>query len=57
VRAFADAYVAAGGVLVDDWRRLAAAVDLCALLGLYAHNLGARATDDVVRRIVEIIDG
>ncbi|MGZ3407410.1 MAG: phosphotransferase family protein [Polyangia bacterium] len=55
VAAFAEAYVGAGGVLCDDWRRFAETVDLCALVGLY-RNPAARATDDVVRRIVETID-
>jgi hypothetical protein len=55
VRAFADAYVAGGGILVDDWRRIAETVDLCGLLGLYRHP-AARATADVPRRIVETID-
>jgi aminoglycoside phosphotransferase (APT) family kinase protein len=54
-RAFADSYVDGGGLLADDWRRFAEVVDLCALLGLY-RNPAARSTDDVVRRIVEIIE-
>ena len=49
------AYVDGGGVLVDDWRRFAETVDLGSLIGLY-RNPEARATDDVVRRIVETID-
>ncbi|MCU1283014.1 MAG: hypothetical protein JWM53_6560 [bacterium] len=55
VDAFADAYLAGGGVLVDDWRRFAETVDLCALVGLYRHP-AARSTDDVVRRIAETIE-
>jgi len=55
VRAFADAYVDVGGILIDDWRRIAETVDLCGLLGLYRHP-SARATDDVPRRILETLD-
>jgi hypothetical protein len=54
VAEFAAAYVDHGGVLVEDWRRLAETIDLCALVGLYRHPQ-ARATDDVVRRIIETI--
>ncbi len=56
VRAFADAYRSAGGVLVEEWRRIAAAVDLGSLLGLLASNPAARSTPDVARRIAETID-
>ncbi len=57
VRAFADAYVAAGGELVGDWRRIAASVDLGSMLGVYAHNPIMRTTDDIPRRIAQIVDG
>lgn len=56
VEAFAAAYVAGGGVLFEQWRRVAEIVDLCGLLGLYGHP-AARATDDLMRRIVETLDG
>jgi aminoglycoside phosphotransferase (APT) family kinase protein len=52
VGAFADAYRAAGGVLVDDWRRSAEAIDLCNLVGLYTRF----GSDELRRRIVETID-
>ncbi|HEY2745799.1 MAG TPA: aminoglycoside phosphotransferase family protein [Polyangia bacterium] len=54
VRAFADAYVAGGGALFDDWRRFAELLDLGSLLGLY-RNPAARSSDDVLRRIEAII--
>jgi fructosamine-3-kinase len=49
---FAAGYTAHGGMLVDDWRRVAEIVDLGSLIGLYRHP-GAR--DAVGRRIEEII--
>ncbi len=55
VRAFADAYVAGGGELADFGRRSAVVVHLGALVGLY-RNAAARTTDDLARRIVEIIE-
>jgi len=55
VQEFGAAYVDAGGVLVDDWRRLAETVDLCALIGL-CRRPEARTTDDLMRRIVETIE-
>jgi fructosamine-3-kinase len=55
VQEFAAAYVESGGVLVDDWRRLAETVDLCALIGL-RRRPEARISDDLVRRIVETIE-
>ena len=51
----AAAYVDGGGVLDDEWRRLAEHIDLGSLIGL-ARNPAARNTDDVVRRIVETIE-
>jgi aminoglycoside phosphotransferase (APT) family kinase protein len=56
VRAFADAYRASGGRLVDGWRRIAATIDLGHMLGVYAHNPVMRTTDDIPRRIVETLD-
>jgi Phosphotransferase enzyme family len=56
VRAFADSYRAGGGVLVDGWRRIAAAIDVGNLLGLLAHNPIMRTTDDIPRRISETLD-
>ncbi|MDB4964533.1 MAG: hypothetical protein JWN44_222 [Myxococcales bacterium] len=56
VRAFAAAYRAGGGVLVDGWRRLAAAIDLGHMLGVFAHNPIMRTTDDIPRRIAETLD-
>lgn len=55
VREFSTAYVEAGGVLVDDWRRLAETIDLCSLIGL-CRSPEARMTDDLTRRIVETIE-
>jgi hypothetical protein len=55
VRAFADAYCANGGVLIDGWQRVAEAIDLGSLLGVYARNHAARSTHDVERRIAEIV--
>lgn len=55
VQEFAAAYVDAGGVLVEDWRRLAETVDLCALIGL-CRRPEARMSDDLTRRIVETIE-
>ena len=55
VQEFVAAYVDAGGVLVDDWRRLAETIDLCSLIGLY-RTPEARMTDDLMRRIVETIE-
>ncbi len=48
--AFASGYVAGGGSLPDDWRRLATFVDLLSLLQLASHHAG-RGLDDV-RRLV-----
>jgi fructosamine-3-kinase len=56
VRAFADAYRDGGGVLVDSWRRMAAAIDLGHMLAIYAHNPIMRTTDDIPRRIAETLD-
>ena len=53
VRDFAAAYVDAGGVLADDWRRLAETVDLWGLIGLCRIP---EARSDVIRRIVETIE-
>jgi hypothetical protein len=50
----AAAYVDGGGVLDDEWRRLAELVDLGSLISL-SLNAGARA-DEVARRIVETLD-
>lgn len=55
VREFAAAYVDAGGVLVDGWRRLAATIDLCSLIGL-CRTPEARRSEDVMRRIIETIE-
>ena len=55
VRDFAGAYVAAGGRLVPDWRRMAAAIDLGHLLAVYAHNPIIRTSDDIPRRIDETL--
>ena len=55
VRAFADAYRAGGGVLIDDWRRIAEAIDIGSLLAVFAHNEVVRSTRDVERRLAEII--
>lgn len=55
VREFAAAYVDGGGALVDDWRRLAETIDLCALIGL-SRIPESRMTDDLIRRIVETIE-
>jgi hypothetical protein len=57
VRAFAESYCAAGGVLVDRWRRHAEAIDLCNLLGLIAHGPGARRFACVRQRIEQTLDG
>jgi hypothetical protein len=54
-RAFADGYRAGGGVLIEDWRRIAEAIDLGSLLFVFVHNALARATPDLERRIAEII--
>jgi aminoglycoside phosphotransferase (APT) family kinase protein len=54
VRDFADAYVDSGGMLVDDWRRLAETIDLCSLIGLFRRP-EARSTDDLAQRILETI--
>lgn len=50
VRAFAGAYRAGGGVLADEWRRSAEAIDLC--VGLAARF----GSDELTRRIVETIE-
>jgi Phosphotransferase enzyme family len=52
VAAFADAYRAAGGVLADEWRRSAEAIDLCNLVGLYARF----HSDELRRRMIETLD-
>jgi len=56
VRAFADAYRDSGGILVDNWRRMSAAIDLGHMLAIYAHNPIMRTTDDIPRRIRETLD-
>jgi hypothetical protein len=56
VLAFAAAYRARGGVLVDPWRRIAGVIDVGSLLGLFAHNAPARASPEVRARIAETID-
>lgn len=56
VQAFADAYRAGGGLLVDGWRRFAATMDLGHMLAVYAHNPIMRTTDDIPRRIAETLD-
>lgn len=56
VRAFADAYVAAGGVLADGWRRIAAAIDVGNMLAVFAHNPVMRTSDEIPRRIVATLD-
>jgi phosphotransferase family enzyme len=55
VSAFAEAYAAAGGVLVAGWRRFAEAIDLCNLVGL-CRLPAARASGEVLRRIVQTLD-
>ena len=55
VRDFETAYVNYGGVLVEDWQRLAETVDLGSLIGLY-RRAEARTTEHVMRRIIETID-
>jgi hypothetical protein len=52
VRAFADAYRDAGGLLVDDWRRAAEAIDLCNLVGLFKRF----RSDDLRARMLETLD-
>jgi phosphotransferase family enzyme len=56
VRAFAGAYRDGGGVLADGWRRIAAAIDLGHMLGVFAHNPIMRTTDDIPQRIAETLD-
>ena len=56
VHEFADAYRAAGGVLVDGWRRMAAAIDVGHMLAVYAHNPIMRSSDEIPRRITETLD-
>jgi hypothetical protein len=55
--AFADAYRAGGGVLIDGWRRIAEAIDVGSMLGVFAHNEVARFTPDIERRLAEIVGG
>jgi len=57
VRAFADAYRAGGGVLIDGWRSIAEAIDVGSMLGVFAHNEVARSTPDIERRLAEIVAG
>jgi aminoglycoside phosphotransferase (APT) family kinase protein len=57
VSAFADAYRANGGVLIDGWRRIAEAIDVGSMLGVFAHNEVARSTPDFERRLAEIVAG
>jgi len=57
VQGFENGYRAGGGVLVDGWRRIAAAIDLGSLLSVFAHNELARSTPDIERRIDEIVAG
>lgn len=54
-RAFADGYRAGGGVLIEDWRRIAEVIDLGSLLSVFARNAVARATPVLERRLAEII--
>jgi len=54
VRAFADAYRAGGGVLIDGWRAIAEAIDIGSMLSVFAHNEVARSTPDIERRLAEI---
>jgi Ser/Thr protein kinase RdoA (MazF antagonist) len=49
--AFSEAYVAAGGLLPAEWRRLTLLVDLLSLLQMAGRSAG-RATDDL-RRLIE----
>jgi Ser/Thr protein kinase RdoA (MazF antagonist) len=49
--AFSEAYVAAGGLLPAEWRRLTLLVDLLSLLQMVGRSAG-RATDDL-RRLIE----
>ncbi len=56
VRAFADAYRAGGGRLVDGWRRFAGTIDVGNMLAVWAHNPIMRTTDDIPRRIAETLD-
>ena len=56
VDGFVEGYRSSGGVLVHDWRRIAATIDLGNLLAGLAHNPIMRSTDDVRRRIVETLD-
>ncbi len=55
VRAFADSYRGAGGVLVDGWQRRAEAIDLGNLLGLIARGPGAKRFADLRRRIEQTL--
>jgi hypothetical protein len=55
VHEFADAYRAAGGVLIEGWRRIAEAIDVGSMLGVYAHNEIARSTPDIERRLAAIV--
>jgi hypothetical protein len=55
VQAFAYSYREAGGVLVDEWRRLAEAIDLGNLLGLISRDPGATRFVDVRRRIEQTV--
>jgi len=55
VNEFAAAYVAAGGTLDDDWRRLAEVIDLCSLIGL-CRTPEAQQSEALIMRIVETID-
>jgi hypothetical protein len=55
VGAFADAYRGGGGVLIDGWRSIAAAIDIGSMLGVFAHNQVARSTPDIERRLAEIV--
>jgi aminoglycoside phosphotransferase (APT) family kinase protein len=53
--AFADSYRADGGVLADEWRRSAEAIDLCNLLGLSTSGPGERRRADISSRIEETL--
>lgn len=55
VSPFVEAYRAGGGVLIDGWRSIAAAIDVGSMLHVFAHNEVARSTADIECRIAEIV--
>jgi aminoglycoside phosphotransferase (APT) family kinase protein len=56
VDAFASGYREGGGILADGWRRIAEMIDVGSMCGVYAHNPIMRTSDEIPRRIAEIVD-